>query len=964
MARTTKNTRKKSSTGSSKRSSRSGSRAGSGSGSKSKTSKSKGRSSSKTKKTSSKKSAQKRTKAVNSSRRGRPSAAKSRGKEDPPAMDELERGFFPEALEGESADAEDRGAVRPKSRGKEVAGVLLLAAALLSGTSLASLQFGDGDLMGPFGRAVALGLYAILGMAGYLVVLAMGLMSLRYLAMVRKRSDWLMWLGYAGATALSAVIIHCMYPDPRLHGFTAGGKTGEILGEFLLALFSSAGTYLVAIVGLVICLMLATDISLIEAVVGLSRLVRAVVRGTAYRAKIVGSFLRRTFSWKAEPALAAGTTDGGSLSLSRGSTEEAQIQDNGKGETEGAAFAAEEPEAMAGGADEANGEIDETAPSPASGEGPEAAAGEKLTENKDEGEATSSANGARGRGPAPRLPKIVERKKAPQKKTSPDKALQIKPIDSSNYELPPLDLLAEAEEGEKDTDQETMLALAKRLEATLQDYGILGRIREIHPGPVVTMYEFAPERGTKLSKITALSSDLAMSMEATKVRIVAPIPGKNAVGIEIPNHSRETVYLREMLEDAAFYKGTPKLRMALGKNINGESTFCDMAKAPHMLIAGATGAGKSVGVHAMILSLLYQYTPEDLRLLLIDPKMLEFSCYHDIPHLLHPVVTDPQQANLALRWAVEEMESRYQKLAELGVRNLDSFNRKVERLLKEKKEREEKEALERSQREEKTAAAATQTAESPGSEDAEDAEVKILEEGDLEPAAVASLSSREGEDKPPLQKLPFVVVVIDEFADLMMASPKEVETSVARIAQKARAAGIHLVVATQRPSTDVITGLIRANFPTRVAYQVSSKVDSRVVLEQHGAESLLGMGDMLFSNRGLTPSRAHGPFVSTEEIDDVVAHVKEQARPNYNMEIVKPLPENDADEDEQADPKYDQAVAIVAAQRNASISFLQRKLRVGYNRAARMIEMMEKEGVVGPSDGVKGREVLVGSMED
>ena len=950
MARTTKNTRKKSSTGSSKRASRSGSR----SGSRSKSSKSKGRGKSKKTQATSSKSGRKGAKAKKSSRRGGASGAKSRGKEDAPGAEELQHGLAPEDLDGEETGGESLGAVRPKSRGKEVARVLLLVAELLSGASLASLQFGNGDLMGPFGSAVALGLYAILGMAGYLVVLAMGLMSLRYLAMVRKRSDWLMWLGYGGATALSAVIIHCMYPDPRLHGFTAGGKTGEILGEFLLALFSSAGTYLVAIVGLVICLMLATDISLIEAVVGLSRVVRAVFRGTVYRAKIVGSFLRRTFSWKAEPALAAGTTDGGSLGLGGGAAHDSDPEEAKLPPLEGS-----EPQSQG---DSADTSPHQGAPVSAADQEPEAAAAETPETETEEGAGSPSANGARGRGPAPRLPKIIERKKAPKKKTSPDKALQIKPIDSSNYELPPLDLLAEAEEGEKVTDQETMLELAKRLEATLEDYGINGRIREIHPGPVVTMYEFAPERGTKLSKITALSSDLAMSMEATKVRIVAPIPGKNAVGIEIPNRSRETVYLREMLEDAAFYKGTPKLRMALGKNINGESTFCDMAKAPHLLIAGATGAGKSVGVHAMILSLLYQHTPEDLRLLLIDPKMLEFSCYHDIPHLLHPVVTAPQQANLALRWAVEEMESRYQKLAELGVRNLDSFNRKVERLLKE--EREEKEALERSLREKESASQAEPSTESPDAYDAEADEVEIIEEGDLNPAAVAPRSAGGGEEKPPLQKLPYVVIIIDEFADLMMASPKEVETSVARIAQKARAAGIHLVVATQRPSTDVITGLIRANFPTRVAYQVSSKVDSRVVLEQHGAESLLGMGDMLFSNRGLAPSRAHGPFVSTEEIDDVVAHIKEQARPNYNMEIVKPLPENDPDEDEQADPKYDQAVAIVAAQRNASISFLQRKLRVGYNRAARMIEMMEKEGVVGPSDGVKGREVLVSSMED
>ena len=864
------------------------------------------------------------------------------------------------------------------SRGKEVTGVLLLAAALLAGASLFSLQFGDGTLMGPFGRAVALGLYAILGMAGYLVVSALGLMALRYLTMARKRSDWLMWLGYGGATISSAVIIHCLYPNPRLHGFTAGGKTGEIVGEFLLALFSSAGTYLIASIGLLISLIIATDISIVEAVTTVLRLFKAITRNVSETAVTTGSFLRRTFSWKSETTLAADGGNGASINMDAGNLDD---------EKDGQDSATENGSGAERASNANKNETDQQGRKEKTSTGGDASQRDDVTSKegvasdesakKDEKITDPSLCGARKRGPGPQLPKIIERKKVHQKKASPDKALQIKPIDSSDYELPRIDLLQEPNNDPDDTDSETMLNLARRLEVTLKDYGINGRIREIHPGPVVTMYEFAPERGTKLSKITALSSDLAMSMEATKVRIVAPIPGKNAVGIEIPNRTRETVYLRELLEDMAFYKGNPKLRMALGKDINGNSSYCDMAKAPHLLIAGATGAGKSVGVHAMILSLLYQYTPEHLRLLLIDPKMLEFSCYHDIPHLLHPVVTDPQQANLALRWAVEEMESRYQKLAELGVRDLESFNRKVQRLQDETEKRKREEEEKENDMEQYSERDSDDGSED-GSEDISSLqdesldEVEIIEEDIAEPATSAPItaggklfsSQSSAPDQPP-EKLPYVVIIIDEFADLMMASPKEVETSVARIAQKARAAGIHLVVATQRPSTDVITGLIRANFPTRVAYQVSSKVDSRVVLEQHGAESLLGMGDMLFSNRGLAPKRAHGPFVDTEEIDRVVEHIKDQARPNYNMEIVKPsLDDGSSEEDEPVDPKYDQAVAIVSSQRNASISFLQRKLRVGYNRAARMIEMMEKEGVVGPSDGVKGREVLVGSFDD
>ncbi len=844
-----------------------------------------------------------------------------------------------------------------RSRSKEIAGVLLLAAAVLAGTALLSLQFGEGTLMGPFGRAIALGLYAVLGTAGYLVVPALALIALRYLAMMRKRSDWLMWFGYAGATVSSAVIIHCLYPEPRLHGFSAGGKAGEVLGGMLLALFSSAGTYLVASIVLLISLMLATDISFVEAVTALVRLVKNLTRGIGNAARSTARFLQRTFSWKAETSLAAEGAGGTAIAVASGQSAEDEYEQESK-ETSISRTPARDADA-------------ET--SPTESENPDPAVLD------DDNLAPPSSNGARQRGQVQRVPKIIERKKEVPKKSEDKKKLQIKPVDSSDYELPIMELLVEPKSETCETDKDTMLNLARRLEVTLEDYGISGRVREIHPGPVVTMYEFAPERGTKLSKITALSSDLAMSMEATKVRIVAPIPGKNAVGIEIPNQTRETVYLRELLEDEAFYKGTPKLRMALGKDINGNSSYCDMAKAPHLLIAGATGAGKSVGVHAMVLSLLYQYTPEDLRLLLIDPKMLEFSCYHDIPHLLHPVVTDPQQANLALRWAVEEMESRYQKLAELGVRDLDSYNRKVERILAEQKNQNDgepdSEQTEREEEDPETCLAGDREKASgePMSEPTEHSEQDLENDVEIIEDDIADMGELlnplpalqdESEKRPP-EKLPYVVVIIDEFADLMMASPKEVETSVARIAQKARAAGIHLVVATQRPSTDVITGLIRANFPTRVAYQVSSRIDSRVVLEQHGAEALLGMGDMLFTNRGLAPKRAHGPLVTTEEIDRVADHIREQARPNYNMDIVKPSPESEVDEDDEAvDPKYDEAVAVVASQRIASISFLQRKLRVGYNRAARMIEMMEKEGVVGPSDGVKGREVLVTSLED
>jgi S-DNA-T family DNA segregation ATPase FtsK/SpoIIIE len=784
--------------------------------------------------------------------------------------------------------------------------------------------------MGPFGKTVALALYAVLGMGSYLIVLAFALMSIRYLMVARRRSDWLMWLGYGGATGLSSVILHTLYPAPRLHGFGAGGKVGEVLGEVLLAMFSTAGTYLVASVGLILCLMAATDISLVEGAVAISRFFKKVGLAAGHHLRIAGESLRRTFSWKAEPSLAGSASDGGAVALGRATPPRAEGGKDGPPRDEDVEQEPTEAETSSAKSDPASTPHDEASVEPPA--------------------EPAAKDGRRRRGPAPKLPKIVERRKQTKQKARP--VLTAKPNgESATFELPSLDLLEQPVKQDRETDRQTMLDLAERLEATLKDYGIEGRIREIHPGPVVTLYEFSPQRGTKLSKITALSSDLAMSMEATKVRIVAPIPGKAAVGIEIPNRNRETVFLKEIMEDPDYYKGKPRLRLALGKDLSGDTSALDMAKAPHLLIAGATGAGKSVGVHAMILSLLYQYTPQELRLLLIDPKMLEFSCYNDIPHLLHPVVTDPNKANLALRWAVEEMENRYQKLAELGVRDLNSYNRKVERL--------------------KAEAAGKKAEEQEDEEDGEDEiEMEVIEGQASDVAKPATqptvkpTAAKDELDPSKLEKLPYVVIVIDEFADLMMAAPKEVETSVARIAQKARAAGIHMAIATQRPSTDVITGLIRANFPTRIAYQVSSKVDSRVVLEQHGAESLLGMGDMLFSNRGLAPQRAHGPFVSGEEIDRVVEHIKKQGRPSYNEDIVKPSADGDgSSDDDPIDPKYDEAVAIVASQRNASISFLQRKLRVGYNRAARMIEHMEKEGVVGPSDGVRGREVLVSSLD-
>jgi S-DNA-T family DNA segregation ATPase FtsK/SpoIIIE len=509
------------------------------------------------------------------------------------------------------------------------------------------------------------------------------------------------------------------------------------------------------------------------------------------------------------------------------------------------------------------------------------------------------------------------------------------------YEKPPLQLLNYDAGSQNTIDKTSMLELSARLTQTLENYGVKGDVVAIRPGPVVTMYEFAPAPGTRVNKIVNLTDDLAMALEALRVRIVAPIPGKAAVGIEVPNRSREKVFLKEILADDGFGHSKAKLPMALGKDIEGGPSVVDLARMPHLLVAGTTGSGKSVAVNAMITSLLYNSSPDDVRMIMVDPKMLELSIYEGIPHLLLPVVTDPKKANLALRWACDEMDRRYDLLAQMGVRDIASYNEK---------------ALKQASRWEADKLRIAAEAAERALDDGGDERVEIT-------------SERGPADEPP-RKLPYIVVVIDEFADLMMCASKEVEISVARIAQKARAAGIHLILATQRPSVDVITGLIKANFPSRIAFHVTSKIDSRTILDQSGAEALLGAGDMLFSDRGAAPQRLHGCYVDEEEIHKVVAHLKTQGRPVYNLDILKPREEDEGEggadgftpgsgASNTGDEMYDKAVHIVTTTRNASISWVQRQLRIGYNRAARIVEEMEKQGVVSPPDHTNKREVMV-----
>ena len=485
------------------------------------------------------------------------------------------------------------------------------------------------------------------------------------------------------------------------------------------------------------------------------------------------------------------------------------------------------------------------------------------------------------------------------------------------FQLPYLDLLDKHVRDVASFDENELRTLATTLEAKLEDFGVKGEVVAIRPGPVITTFEYAPAPGVKVSKIAGLQDDIAMALKALRVRIIAPIPGKGVVGIEIPNRTRQIVWIRDMIGSEAFVNFDGALPMALGKSVDGRPRVADLAKMPHLLVGGTTGSGKSVGVNSMLLSMLYTRTPDELRMILIDPKMLEFEMYRDIPHLLHPVVTDPKLASAALRWACVEMDDRYRTLSRWKVRSIANYNIKVEEELK-----------------------------------------------DWTPAKARQYAPRDwpkNEVPPPPKRMPYLVIVIDELADLMMVAAKDVEESIIRIAQKARAAGIHLIVATQRPSVNVITGLIKANMPSRIAFQVRTKIDGRTILDQNGAEALLGKGDMLFLPPGVSAlERLHGGFVSDAEVNGVADYIREQAVPVYEAQIVAEDGGGRMIDDDDYDELYDEAVAFICESGKASSSMIQRRFKIGYNRAARIIDVMEQEGVIGASDGARPRKVLVG----
>jgi len=532
----------------------------------------------------------------------------------------------------------------------------------------------------------------------------------------------------------------------------------------------------------------------------------------------------------------------------------------------------------------------------------------------------------------------AKRVKAPEadaalpKKSKPAKQQSLA-LSPDSYNFPPLDLLAEASALQKSTAKIDRAALehnAELLEQVLADFGVKGEIVEVRPGPVVTLYELEPQAGTKTARVISLADDIARSMSAISVRI-AVVPGRSVIGIELPNAKRETVYLRELLEDQAFENPKASLNMALGVDIGGQPVMADLARMPHLLVAGTTGSGKSVGVNTMILSLLYRMTPEQCKFIMIDPKMLELSVYDGIPHLLSPVVTDPGKSVMALKWCVQEMNERYRLMSNLGVRNISGYNAKLE------ESRKKGEVLTRR----------VQTGFDP------ETGKPIFEEQPLD-----------------MEPMPFLVIIVDEFADLMLQVGKEIDACIQSLAQKARAAGVHLIMATQRPSTDVMTGTIKANFPSRIAFTVTTKIDSRVILETQGAEQLLGMGDMLFKPGGGQVSRVHGPFASDEEVEEVVNHLKKQGEPAYVEAVTE-----ESDEPieglvmptgavggntSSGDALYDQAVQICIQDGKASTSHIQRRLSIGYNRAARIVDQMEADGLVSAPDRVGRRKIIAG----
>ncbi len=775
------------------------------------------------------------------------------------------------------------------------------------------------NLGGVVGAYLADILYIVFGISAYLTSLIFLLMSaLQFLGRpIRLRLREVLY--YSGMLAFAASLIHLRFETVSIRGheIAGGGIIGGLLGETLLRYLNRPGAYIFSVAAFLLFFTLSTKLSLTE----------------------IGEIAKKVAVWTGQALFAVGRKTGG---LAAEGIKEGVGGSRGIFSTIGGKIAglrarrADEKgqpkyeDARPRAASETTAEVQPTMGRETGDvvtlepirrpRGALAAPGPAVT-------AAPAARKVTGAGPEPAAPahaagtaspRILKR--ADARPRASDDQLKFHRMTTEGYEAPPVALLDSDESKKVEVDEETLKKNSLLLEKKLKDFDVDGKVLAIHPGPVITMYELEPAPGTKLNKIVNLQDDLSLTLGGRSVRIVPHLPGKAALGVEIPNSEREIVYLRTIVSSPQYGKSQSRLPLPLGSSTAGHPVVTDLTKMPHLLVAGATGSGKSVAINALIISILMKSAPEDVRFILVDPKMLELSVYDGIPHLLLPVVTKPKQAVTAMKWAIREMERRYRLLADAGARNILGYNEKI-----------------------KSGQLELVTAE------------RAREMVEQDPDAA-----------PHTGKLPYIVIIIDELADLMMTASQDMEESITRLAQMARAAGLHLILATQRPSVDVITGLIKANFPARIAFKVTAKHDSRTILDANGAETLLGNGDMLFMTpQGGNVIRIHGCYVSDADISRVVAHLKGQGEPVYDESILaEPESAGPAGEFEEGDDElYDQAVRLVAETKQASISMVQRRLRIGYNRAARMIERMEAEGVVGPAEGSRPRQVLVGNAE-
>jgi S-DNA-T family DNA segregation ATPase FtsK/SpoIIIE len=875
---------------------------------------------------------------------------------------------------------------------RDVAAVVLLALASVLALALATFSSLDGaliargmtpaNLCGPFGHRAAAGTYGVLGFSALVLPFALGAPALQLFRGATPRITVLAAIAWAVLIASVAALGHLVLDGRAAAPFPAGGAVGAALSRAAASLLGTWGSAIVVLATGTVALIVATDVKVTSVAAGAARAGRAIL-GFASRRVIDAVAEHRAAiaelrEQEAEERLRRAEEEAAALA-DTAEIDAAGDQDRAEARAVAGALALEhvrrtgsfEDPAWVEGV-EAEPE-DEPAPEPRRRRRKSAEDAEAARAGAAEPEPASEPPLPAEPLPAAR-PEIVvsqamqERaKKKKDRKEAPEFAFTKA---SDVFRLPSTALLDAHEEKARDVDAGSLTRTAEVIVGTLRQHGIDGAIKHIRPGPVVTLYEFSPVAGVKLARIENLDKELTMALSATRIRIIAPIPGKGVVGIEVPNRDRATVYLRDVLESESFAHAGGFLPLGLGKNIEGLPYCVDLQRMPHLLIAGTTGAGKSVGLNTMILSLLYRQTPAEVRMIMVDPKMTELSAYEDIPHLLLPVVTDPQKASRALQWAVDEMERRTQILADTGSKDLKSYNHKVEKLRAEGRTFEDKDVLppkklvvvDVTAGETEEEAAARAAAEAGTGAEAPPPELAASSPEFEDPTAPPPDDPVAARDERRLpQKLPYIVVVIDELADLMMTAPREVEISLARLAQKARATGIHLIVATQRPSTDVVTGMIKNNFPARITFRLASRHDSQTIINGPGAESLLGDGDMLVLTATQPVTRVQGAFVSEEELHRVVGFLKEQGRPVYDAAILKAREGGDrgAFDSDEDDPVYDQAIELVSRMEEVSVSKLQREMRLGYNKAAKIVERMEREGIVGPANGVKPRQVLI-----